>query len=256
MSENNEINEQRARKYLEEIAKEKNRASETDIINNAAKNDTADEKPEYMVALERKIRREKIILNNPVIMQGLGLSPLLIACSTATNALILSVAALFLLTPTRMLASLLCKRAPVRFRGAVYALCSGIVFIGVYALISSLFESAQIIQLGLYLPLLTIDPIILKRYERVQNEKVYTAFKKGIITTLGYVLVLMSTGIMREFLGLGSVFGNEIIDIALLPLAALPTGGFIILALVMALWRSVAEIIKRYMHDARVINNE
>ncbi len=220
------------------------------------KNTKHNEKPNYIIELERKIRRERILLNNPVIMQGLGLSVLLMACSSGQNALLLSVAALLLLMPTRFLASILCLRMPARFRCIIYALSSGIVFIGVYHILSILFTNAHIVQVGLYLPLLVMDPIILKRYENVIAENPNKAFKKGLTTSFGFVLVLMCTGVLRELLGAGTLFAVPIINSAPFPIATQPVGGFIFLALLMAVWRSVCTIIKRYLHDEQFVANE
>ncbi|MEG2286292.1 MAG: Rnf-Nqr domain containing protein, partial [Ruthenibacterium sp.] len=159
------------------------------------------------------------------------------------------VAVLLLLTPTRLLAAALCRFAHARFRGPVYALSAGVVYIGMYWVMTKLFQSGDITQLGLYLPLLVVDPIILKRYERVQNEKLGTALRKGMVTTLGYVLVLMTVGCVRELLGSGMLFGHVIVNIALMPSALLPSGGFGVLAVVMALWRSAVRVIKRAMME-------
>ncbi|MEG2930797.1 MAG: Rnf-Nqr domain containing protein [Ruthenibacterium sp.] len=199
--------------------------------------------------VERRVHRDRVLLNNPVIMQGLGLAPLVIAASTGRNALMLSVAVFLLLTPTRLLAAALCRFVHARFRGAAYALSASVIYIGMYWVMTRLFQSGDITQLGLYLPLLVVDPIILKRYERVQNEKLNTALRKGIVTTLGYMLVLMIMGCVRELLGSGMLFGHVIINIALMPSALLPSGGFAVLAIVMALWRSAVRVMKRSMAE-------
>ena len=199
--------------------------------------------------IDFRVRRDRVFLNNPVMMQGLGLAPLLIAATTGRNAFLLGVAVLLLLTPTRVLAALVCRFTHARFRGPAYALCAGVVYIGVYWVMTKLFQSGDISQLGLYLPLLVVDPIILKRYERVQNERAETALRKGIITSVGYILILLLIGCLREFLGAGSIFGVQLMRAALLPLAQLPSGGFAVLALVMALWRSAVRVIKRTLAE-------
>ena len=88
---------------------------------------------------------------------------------------------------------------------------------------------------------------MLKRYERPQRERVKTALKKGLITSAGYILILFLTAAIREFLGAGSLFGHAVMSYSLLPLAALPMGGFILLALLIAGWRGAASIVKRQM---------
>ena len=63
----------------------------------------------YRADVEKRARRDRVFLNNPVIMQGLGLAPLIVAATTLKNGVMLSVAVLLLLTPTRVLAALLSR---------------------------------------------------------------------------------------------------------------------------------------------------
>lgn len=198
-------------------------------------------------SVDRRVRRDRIFLNNPVIMQGLGLAPVIVAATTLNNALILSVAILLLLTPTRVISAFLCRFSFFRFRGMTYALTSAIVYIGVAFLLNLIFTSADIALLGLYLPLLVVDPIVLKRYERPQREHIKTALQKGIITSLGYILAMCTSAGIRELLGSGTLFGNTILKSAPFPMAGLPSGGFIMLALLIAVWRALVNVTKRQM---------
>ena len=131
--------------------------------------------------LRRKIKRDRVFLNNPVVMQGLGLAPLVVAATSLKNAVILGVAVLLLLTPTRILAALLSRFSYFRFRGLTYAFSAALIYVGVRWCVGQLFPATDIAPLGLYLPLLAADPIILKRYERPQRERVGTALRKGVI---------------------------------------------------------------------------
>ena len=183
--------------------------------------------------VEKRARRDRVFLNNPVIMQGLGLAPLIVAATTLKNGVMLSVAVLLLLTPTRVLAALLSRFAYFRFRGLTYALTAAAVFVGVRYVMGLLYPVSDLALLGLYLPLLVADPIVLKRYERPQRERVRTALRKGIITSLGYILMLL--------------MGTQVMKNALFPMAQLPSGGFILLALVMCVWRAAAASVKQQM---------
>ncbi|MEG2671707.1 MAG: Rnf-Nqr domain containing protein [Ruthenibacterium sp.] len=199
-------------------------------------------------ALERTARRDRIFLNNPVIMQGLGLAPLIVADSSLKNAVMLSVAVILLLMPTRVIAAVLSRFIHFRFRGLTYALTSATVYIGVLWAMNHLFPAADLALLGLYLPLLVVDPIVLKRYERPQRERMDTAFQKGLITSIGYALVLILVGMVREILGAGTLYGAVIFKTALFPIAKLPAGGFMLLALMMALWRGAVFSFKKQMN--------
>lgn len=203
--------------------------------------------PQENHELARKVKRDRILLNNPVVMQGLGLAPLVVAAINVKNATMLAVAVALLLTPTRVIAAFLSRFSYFRFRGLTYTVTSAAVYAGVLWVMEHLFTSADITLLGLYLPLLVADPIILKRYERPQRERIRTAFRKGVITTAGYVLAMYVTAIMREFLGTGVLFGFTLTKTPLFPMAQLPSGGFILLALMIALWRGGVNIVKRQM---------
>ena len=199
--------------------------------------------------MERIARRDRIFLNNPVIMQGMGLAPLVVAATTARNALMLSVAVILLLTPVRVIAALLARTGYYRFRGLIYCLTSATVYIGVYYALQAIFD-VEILQLGIYLPLLVVEPLIIKRYERPQKERLVTALKKGLRTTCGYVLVLMLMGCLREVLTSATLFDHAIprIPADLFPMASLPAGGFLLLGVVCAVWRSAVNRYKKYVN--------
>ena len=179
----------------------------------------------------------------------MGLAPLVVAATTARNALMLSVAVILLLTPVRVIAALLARTGYYRFRGLIYCLTSATVYIGVYYALQAIFD-VEILQLGIYLPLLVVEPLIIKRYERPQKERLVTALKKGLRTTCGYVLVLMLMGCVREVLTTATLFDHAIprIPADLFPMASLPAGGFLLLGVVCAVWRSAVNRYKKYVN--------
>lgn len=198
--------------------------------------------------MERIARRDRIFLNNPVIMQGMGLAPLVVAATNGMNALMLSVAVL-LLTPTRVVAAMICRTGRGQLRALVYCFTSSILYIGVYFALRAIFD-VEILQLGVYLPMLVVEPLIIKRYERPQPERVMTALRKGLRTTAGYVLVLLLMGCLREILAASTLFGAPIprLNATLLPMASLPAGGFILLGVVCAVWRGLVRAYKKHVH--------
>ena len=196
---------------------------------------------------EKRARRDRVFLNNPVIMQGLGLAPLIVAATTLQNGIMLSTAVVLLLTPTRVLAALLSRFSYFRFRGLTYALTAAAVYVGARYLMGLVYAPAELALLGLYLPLLVADPIVLKRYERPQRERTRTALRKGLITSCGYILVLLMVSALREVLGLGTLLGAPVLDRALFPMAQLPSGGFMVVALLMCVWRAAVSSVKKQM---------
>lgn len=193
-------------------------------------------------------RVDRLFLNNPVVMQGLGLAPLVVAATSMKNAAILAVAVMLLLMPTRVIAAFLSRFAYFRFRGFTYSVTAAVLYIGVLYIINMMYPSADVLSVGMYLPLLVVEPIIIKRYERPQKERVSTAFKKGILTSLGFIIVLVLIGFLREFLGSGSLYGVQLLKDAPLPFLRLTSGGFIILGIVIAIWRACVNAYKKYIN--------
>lgn len=208
-------------------------------------NDVTNDTPRMPV--EKRARRDRVFLNNPVMMQGLGLAPLIVAATTLKNGVMLSTAVLLILTPTRMLAALLSRFSYFRFRGLTYAVTAAAVFIGARYAMGLLYTPAELALLGLYLPLLVADPIVLKRYERPQRERVRTALRKGLLTSAGYILALLLISALRELAGAGALMGVQVVRHAVFPMAQLPSGGFLMTALVMCVWRAAAASVKKQM---------
>ena len=205
-------------------------------------------KAQYLAEnMEAIARRDRIFLNNPVIMQGMGLAPLMVAATTGRSALILSVAVLLLLTPTRMLAAVLARPVPYRFRAIVYCGVAAALYAGVYLLMRNWFNVEQTLAVGMYLPLLTVEPLIIKRYERPRKEPVLVALQKGLYITAGYILILLLLGCARELLAVGTVFGRAVCQVHLLPVASLPAGGFLLLGVLCAIWRGAVRAYKDYV---------
>lgn len=194
--------------------------------------------------MDRLSRRDRVFLNNPVIMQGLGLAPIVVPAYNLQNALMLAVAVTLMLTPTRMLATFLGRRTGFKFRAIIYVLTSGLVYVGASYVMDLIYGQA-VGNIGLYMPLLVLEPLIIKRYESPQRERVSTSFKKGIITTVGFCMVLFLIAGLREVLSMGTLGGVEVYKGSLLPMAALPAGGLISMGLVAAVWRALVNTFKK-----------
>ncbi len=206
---------------------------------------------EFMDELSRQFHRDRIFLNNPVVMQGMGLAPLVIVATSAENALILAVAVALLLTPSRMLASLALGRVKSHLLRAMgYTGIVAALYAGVYYLLSLIF-GVKILNLGIYLPILVVEPLLIYRFARTP-ETLLKAFVKGLKTTLGYVMVLAIVGCVREVLALGTVYGISVSPIATLPIASTPAGGLILLGVLCAIWRTATNMRrKKLIMEAR-----
>ena len=201
---------------------------------------------------DKYAHHDRVFLNNPVVMQGMGLAPLVVLATSGRNAVMLAVAVLLLLTPSRLLACLLSRLVPLKDeqpsaeelekkllpRGLMYCGSTAVVYFVMYPVLNTLF-GVDLLSLGVYLPLLTVEPLLIYRFGRVQ-ERPRKAVSKGLRVTFGYALILLLVGCIREWLATGAVFGIAIGSRAVLPMASMPAGGFIVLGVLCAVWRGIA----------------
>ena len=196
-------------------------------------------------------QRDRIFLRNPVFLSGLGLAPIVAAASTLQKAAVLGLAMLLILIPTRVISALIARKTVFRMRGAVYTLTASVLYIAVYFLMRRLFGTNLLQLVGIYLPLLVMEPLVIKRYEQPTNEKVSTAFFKGVLTTMGFELALFLVAGVREFLALGTLFGHSFMapEHALAPVAGLVCGGFLVVGVLSALWRTLISRFKKSVYQ-------
>ncbi len=195
-------------------------------------------------------RRRKVFLTNPVFIKGLALAPIVVAATTAMNSLILSLAVLMLLTPTRMVTSFITRRMSVPFKTFFYPLTSAIIFGFVYYMLFIVFGS-RILSLSIYLPILIVDPLIVKNFEKTRKESFTYSIINGLRNTAGFVVACMLVGTIREFLSFGTIFNFEIISISLFPVASESFGGFLIVGIICAIW---ANEVKK--HQEKILNHK
>ena len=198
--------------------------------------------------LNERIRRDHIWLSNPVMVRGLGLAPVIGAALDGKRALMLCVACLILVALTRPLAVAICHLTQNRWRPVIYCYTAAVLYIPTYILLYRMF-GADLSVLGIYLPILTVDPAIVKRMEFTELESVSMAFRHGYNNALGMCAALLLVGCLREFLATGAVFGHIVIHKALLPMAALPAGGFVLLGVLAAGWLAAVNLYNDFKHE-------
>lgn len=177
---------------------------------------------------------------NPVLVLALGLVPAVAVTTTAMNGL-----ALGLLTVAIWLAATIVSKAaapyvPVTARTAVRLLILIVLVVCVYAVLLRR-NPSLVASLGIFLPLIAVNDLLLRagREEQGMKEALLNTLGQG----LGFALALLVLGMIREFLGYGSLFGTQILSGRLAPLSLASTvpGGMIILGLVMAVVNLVSK---------------
>lgn len=146
-----------------------------------------------------------IIKENPTFVLFLGMCPTLALTNNLTNAIGMGVSVVVVLGITNTLISMIRKLIPGDIRIPVYitVIASVVTVIGMLmeAYLPALFES-----LGIYLPLIVVNCIILGRAESFASEnKVFDSFIDGISSGLGFLLGLSTLAFFRELIGSGAV---------------------------------------------------
>ena len=180
--------------------------------------------------------KEGLISQNPVLVQLLGMCSTLAITTSFFNGLGMGVSVLVILTLSNIFISLLRKIIPNEVRIACYiVVIAG--FVTCVDLILKAFVPALSNSLGVFIPLIVVNCIILGRAEAFASKNgVGASAVDGICQGIGYTLVLLAMSAIRELLGNGTLNGNRIFPAeygALL--MVLPVGGFLTLGCLIAL---------------------
>ncbi|MCF7798041.1 MAG: electron transport complex subunit E [Lentisphaeria bacterium] len=172
---------------------------------------------------------------NPVLATLLGLCPTLAVTNTAVNGLAMGLATSFVLLSSSLFISILRHFIPHQVRIASY-----IVIIAAFVTVADRFLAGffPVISqsLGPYVPLIVVNCLILGRQEAFSSKnKIGRSLLDGIGMGLGFSLVLIALGMVRELLGSGSIFGITLLGewfepwmVMILPPGAFLTLGFFI----------------------------
>ena len=199
----------------------------------------------------KKQFKEGLITNNPVLVQQIGMCATMAITTTLFNGVGMGLSVLIILTCCNVAIAAIRKVIPNEIRLAIFVvIIAG--FVTIVDLLLQAFIPALSAALGVFIPLIVVNCIIIGRAEAFcQHEPVGASFFDGIFQGLGYTLVLIAMCVIRELLGKGS-FGTGIFNtidgvigtgngIQIFPseygalVLTLPIGGFITLGCLIAL---------------------
>lgn len=174
---------------------------------------------------------------NPVMASMLGLCPTLAVTNAAMNGLAMGLATTFVLVTSSLIISALRDLIPHQVRIASY-----IVIIATFVTVADRFLAAFFpdisATLGPYIPLIVVNCLILGRQEAFSSRNgIGRSMLDSIGMGIGFILVLVTLGIVREILGSGSIFGLAIMGDWFTPwmVMILPPGAFLTLGILIAL---------------------
>lgn len=183
-----------------------------------------------------KIFWNGIIPGNPVFVLLLGMCATLGTTSSAMNGLMMGIATAAVLVCSNVVVALMKNLIPDKVRIPAYIVIIA-TFVSVLQLAISAWMPALNATLGIFIPLIVVNCILLGRAEAFAGKnRVFPAFLDGLGCGIGFIFALTLLGAVREFLGTGSLFGASVYpeDYGML-LFVLAPGAFIALGYLIAI---------------------
>ncbi len=182
-----------------------------------------------------------IVKENPTLVLMLGMCPTLAVSTRAINGIGMGLSTTAVLILSNLVISLLRKLIPNQVRLPAY-----IVIVASLVTVTELSIQAYLPELyaslGIYIPLIVVNCIILGRAEAYasKNPPLLSAFD-GLGIGLGFTIALALAGALRELLGNGTLFGAQILPESIPPIGIFiqPPGAFLIIALIIAVMNAI-----------------
>jgi electron transport complex protein RnfE len=182
-----------------------------------------------------------IIKENPVFVLLLGLCPTLGVTTSAINGLGMGLATTFVLVMSNLVVSLVKNVIPdkVRIPSFIVIIAS---FVTIVELVMQGFIPALFDQLGLFIPLIVVNCVVLGRAEAFASKNgLLSSIIDGLGMGLGFAFALTILGAVRELLGSGAIFGMKLINGDGMLVFVLAPGAFIALGYLIALMRKITK---------------
>lgn len=185
-----------------------------------------------------KIFKDGIIKDNPVLVQLIGMCSVLAVTTNAVNSFAMGLAVIAVLVGSNLVISLLRNVIPDKIRIPAF-----VVVIATFVTIIEMFMKAYaqpIYQaLGIFLPLIVVNCIILARAEAFAfKNKPVASMIDGLGMGLGYTVAVVILGSLREILGAGTLMGKALFGASFQPATIFvqPPGAFILLGILIAIY--------------------
>lgn len=188
-----------------------------------------------------KQMKDGLLDNNPTLVQLLGMCPALATTTSLENAFGMGFAATAVLICSNLFISILRKFIPKQVRIAAYiVIISG--FVTAVELLMRAYFYSLYQSLGLFIPLIVVNCIILARAEAFASKnKPLASAVDGLAMGFGFTFALCLIGTLRELLGAGTLLGMQILPKAFptMTFFLLPAGAFMTLGIIIAVVQKI-----------------
>ena len=182
-----------------------------------------------------------IVKNNPTFVLVLGMCPTLGTTTSAINGMGMGLATMIVLILSNITISAIARFIPdkVRIPSYIVVIAS---FVTIVQLLLQAYVPVLYEALGIFLPLIVVNCIILGRAEAFASKNpVGDSALDGVGIGLGFTIALTAIGLVREILGSGSAFGWKFIQGDGMLAFVLAPGAFIVLAYLMVIFRKITK---------------
>ena len=178
---------------------------------------------------------------NPTFVLLLGMCPTLATTTSAINGLSMGLATLFVLVLSNIAISAIAPVVPDKVHIPVYIVVIA-TFVTILQFAMQAYTPAMYATLGLFIPLIVVNCIVLGRAEAFANKNgILDSALDGLGIGLGFTLSLTVLGIVREILGSGSIFGFKFISGDGMLAFVMAPGAFLALGYLMVLFHKIAK---------------
>ena len=182
-----------------------------------------------------------VVKENPTLILMLGMCPTLAVSTRATNGIGMGLSTTAVLILSNLVISLLRKVIPDQVR-----LPSYIVIVASLVTVTELLIQAYLpslyAALGIYIPLIVVNCIILGRAEAYANKHApLLSVMDGLGMGIGFTIALTLAGLLREILGAGTAFGVQVLPKSVEPIGIFiqPPGAFLVIAFIIAVMNAI-----------------
>ncbi|NLY09178.1 MAG: electron transport complex subunit E [Tissierellia bacterium] len=188
-----------------------------------------------------KVFSDGIFKNNPILVQLIGLCGVLGVSTSVINALAMGFAVTIVLLGSNFVISVLRKAIPdkIRIPAFIVVIAS---FVTLIDMSLKAYAPAIYAQLGVFIPLIVVNCIILGRAEAFASKNSPVAsIVDGLGTGIGYIIAITSLAAIRELFGSGKLLGFSILGASYpgIGIFTSPAGSFIILGIMIAAYRVI-----------------
>ena len=188
-----------------------------------------------------------VVKENPSLVLMLGMCPTLAVTTSAINGIGMGLSTLAVLIFSNLIISLMRKIIPDQVRLPAYIVIVASL-VTVVDLLLQAYAPGLYASLGIYIPLIVVNCIILGRAEAYASKNpVIPSFFDGLGMGLGFTVGLTAIGIVRELIGSGKIFGFQVMPSAYEPVTIfiLAPGAFLVLTLLVALQNRVKRSLEK-----------